>query len=185
MKKSLIFVALAASSFIFAQTGSVGINTATPDASSALDVSSANKGMLVPRMASTARQAIQTPANGLLVYDTTTNSFWVYKNTLWVEVITGLPTITTKTSNYSVTSADNGKILEFNSAVDVTCVIPSGLPAGFQISVTQLGSGRVNFVGSGVILNNAYGYNKTAFRYSKAGVEVSSTNEVIISGDLR
>ena len=55
--------------------GQVGINdnNASPDASAMLDVKSTTKGMLVPRMTTTQRDAITTPATGLMVYNTTTN----------------------------------------------------------------------------------------------------------------
>ena len=68
------------------QNGSVGIGTASPNASSLLDVSSTTKGFLPPRMTSTQRAAISTPAAGLVVYDTTLSKLCVY-TTAW-ETIT-------------------------------------------------------------------------------------------------
>jgi hypothetical protein len=50
----------------------------TADSSAILDISSSNKGMLVPRMTSINRTSIQNPVDGLLVFDITTNSFWYY-----------------------------------------------------------------------------------------------------------
>lgn len=68
----------------------VGINNsnANPDASAMLDVSSTTKGMLIPRMSTAQRNAIPTPATGLLVFDNTTSSFWFYDGTQWTELIT-------------------------------------------------------------------------------------------------
>ncbi|MEN0051964.1 MAG: hypothetical protein AAF806_33165, partial [Bacteroidota bacterium] len=65
----------------------VGINAegSDPDASAMLDISSNDKGLLIPRMDSTSRQNIQSPAEGLMVFDSTTNSFWYY-STNWTEV---------------------------------------------------------------------------------------------------
>jgi len=48
----------------------VGMGTATPDNSAMLDVSSTTKGVLVSRMTQTQRQAISSPAQGLIVYQT-------------------------------------------------------------------------------------------------------------------
>jgi len=62
----------------------VGIGTSTPDGSSILEVESTTKGMLVPRMTTAERTAIATPATGLLVYDTDTQSFWFRNSTAWV-----------------------------------------------------------------------------------------------------
>lgn len=66
----------------------VGINNdnSDPDASAMLDVKSSDKGMLVPRMDSTARTAILNPAVGLLVYDSTTTTFWYYDEMKWNEI---------------------------------------------------------------------------------------------------
>ncbi len=55
------------SSFSYAQ---VGINTPTPDQSSALDIYSQSKGMLIPRLTTAKRDAISNPANSLMIYDT-------------------------------------------------------------------------------------------------------------------
>lgn len=51
------------------------------DASAMLDVSSTNKGMLVPRMTTAQRNGISLPAKGLLVYDSTLASFYYNSGT--------------------------------------------------------------------------------------------------------
>ena len=64
---------LIAACFIFCNATiaqNVGIGTATPNASAQLDISSTSKGMLVPRMTMAQRNAVVTPANGLLIYQT-------------------------------------------------------------------------------------------------------------------
>jgi trimeric autotransporter adhesin len=67
---------------------SVGINTTTPDSSAILDIKSSTKGMLIPRTSTVSRQAIVNPANGLMLYDTTTSSFWFYDAAAWKEITT-------------------------------------------------------------------------------------------------
>ena len=54
----------------------VGINTTTPDASSALDIQSSEAGVLIPRMSTLQRQAISSPAASLLVFDTDLNNYY-------------------------------------------------------------------------------------------------------------
>ncbi|MEL7248079.1 MAG: tail fiber domain-containing protein [Bacteroidota bacterium] len=58
----------------------VAINSSgeTPDSTAMLDISSTDKGLLTPRMTTTQREMISSPATGLLVFDTTQNSFWYY-----------------------------------------------------------------------------------------------------------
>lgn len=56
----------------------IGIGTVTPDASSVLDITSTTKGMLAPRMTTIQRNAITTPAESLMVYDTDLKMFYYY-----------------------------------------------------------------------------------------------------------
>ncbi|MEM6347082.1 MAG: tail fiber domain-containing protein [Bacteroidota bacterium] len=62
-------------------SGNVGINANgnAPDPSAMLDVQATDKGLLIPRMTSTNRTTIASPAEGLMVFDQTTNSFWYYQ----------------------------------------------------------------------------------------------------------
>ena len=59
----------------------VNASGSAANTSAVLDVSSTNKGMLVPRMTTAQRTAISNPADALLVFDTTTDSFWYYNGT--------------------------------------------------------------------------------------------------------
>lgn len=76
MKKLLQLLALILfTQIVFAQTGNVGIGTATPKSSAALDITDANRGLLVPRVALSATNAagpITSPETSLLVYNTST-----------------------------------------------------------------------------------------------------------------
>lgn len=66
----------------------VGINTNTPDASAALDVVSTDKGVLMPRMTMTARDNINSPAEGLLIYQTDNDKgFYYYDGTQWLPFV--------------------------------------------------------------------------------------------------
>jgi hypothetical protein len=69
MKKILTALAFLLAALCVA-TAQVGIGTSTPNASAALDISSTNKGLLLPQMTETQRTGIQNPATGLLVYQT-------------------------------------------------------------------------------------------------------------------
>lgn len=61
----------------------IAINTTgnMPDTSAMLDITSTNKGLLVPRMTTAQMQAIPQPATGLLVYNTTISLFEVNTGT--------------------------------------------------------------------------------------------------------
>lgn len=60
-------------SVIIATAQSVGIGTTTPSASAQLDITSSDKGLLIPRMTTGAINSISGPSKGLLVLDTTLN----------------------------------------------------------------------------------------------------------------
>jgi hypothetical protein len=87
MKRFLVCVGIACSiSPLSAQTVGIGVNTdgSTPHASAMLDVKSTDKGFLAPRMTQTQRNAIVSPAAGLLIYQTdNTPGFYYYNGTAW------------------------------------------------------------------------------------------------------
>ncbi len=81
LKRIILFSSLLASfNPLFAQNN-VGIGTISPDVSAALDISSSNKGLLVPRLGSLQRLGISNAANGLLVYDTDVDCFFYNSGT--------------------------------------------------------------------------------------------------------
>ena len=83
MKKILLFAIFIAVSFT--SIAQVGIGTATPDASAALEIESTTKGFLLPRMTNAQRLAISNPAAGLQVFvtDFDGGSFMFYDGTEW------------------------------------------------------------------------------------------------------
>jgi hypothetical protein len=64
----------------------VAIGTATPSASSLLQLDSTSKGLLQPRMTTVERDAITSPAEGLTIFNTTTHKPNYYNGTVWVEL---------------------------------------------------------------------------------------------------
>jgi hypothetical protein len=84
MKKYLAFLIFffLVISFVKAQNN-VGIGTNTPDPSAILDISSNDKGVLIPRLTTPQRLAIPSPSNGLLVFDTDFNCFYFYSSSIF------------------------------------------------------------------------------------------------------
>ena len=66
---------LAIQLFTFSQ--GIGIGTTTPHASAIVDISTASKGLLIPRMTTAAINSISNPAKGLLIYDSVKNQLMV------------------------------------------------------------------------------------------------------------
>ena len=67
-------------------SGQLGIGTTTPSASAVLDVSSTTQGLLPPRMTTAQRDAILSPADGLVIFNITNNSLQVKNSLGWVSL---------------------------------------------------------------------------------------------------
>lgn len=91
----LIFCAAALLVNVKSNAQGMAINTAgtAADNSAMLDVSSTTKGILIPRMTITERNAISSPVAGLLIYQTnSTPGFYYYNGSTWTAVSGGSPT---------------------------------------------------------------------------------------------
>lgn len=86
MKKIITALAIFASSIAFSQ---VGIGTTSPHSSSILDLTASDKAMLLPRVANTA--AIPSPANGMMIYDISSNCIKSYENGAWTSCLSSAP----------------------------------------------------------------------------------------------
>jgi hypothetical protein len=88
MKTPLLLPLLLTAAAAAAQTpGSVGIGTSSPDAKAALDISSTDKGLLIPRLDSAQRAGIGSPPDGLLVFQTNgRKGFWYAVGGNWVYI---------------------------------------------------------------------------------------------------
>ncbi len=64
----------------------VGFGTILPDASAAVEISSTTGGLRVPNMTTAQRDAISAPAEGLIIYNLTTNQFNGRNNANWVNL---------------------------------------------------------------------------------------------------
>ena len=72
--------------FTVKNDGKVGIGTASPATSALLDLTSTTGSLLVPRMTTTQKNAL-TPANGMIVYDSTLDKFQGYEAGAWANLI--------------------------------------------------------------------------------------------------
>ncbi|MEM6772184.1 MAG: hypothetical protein AAF597_16540, partial [Bacteroidota bacterium] len=117
-------------------TAQVAINQdeADPDPSAILDVKSSDKGVLVPRMTSAQRDMISNAALGLLVFDTTTETFWFHATNGWTELVTGSGPTT------SIADADNDTKIQVEESVDED-VIRFDLAGEERLRLTTIASG--------------------------------------------
>ena len=161
MKKQLLILALFAITTT-SITAQVAVNTdgTNADASAILDVKSTDKGMLVPRMTEAQRDAIATPAMGLMIFQTDgTSGFYYYDGSAWTSVggvtasaINDLSDA--KTTQFSVflgSSAGSSVVSgEFNTGVGLLAL--GNVTTGGNNTAIGAGAGNNVTVGSGNIL---------------------------------
>lgn len=116
-------------------TAQIGIGTSSPDKSSVLDLTSNNKGLLVPRMSSAKRDSILLPPKGLIIFNTTSNAIEINSGTSTIKSWGGL----------SGSSASNSSFLSANEASEVTTLSPlDEIIPGMTLS-PQAGTYSVSF----------------------------------------
>lgn len=110
--KKIIFLAILFLLFnkSFAQMGinSTGI---APASNAMLDINSTSKGLLIPRMTTTQRNALTaTATDGLTVYDTDSKSFWYYNGgtAAWTVLATGGPWLSSGSNIYNNNTGNVG-----------------------------------------------------------------------------
>lgn len=172
IKKSLATFLLCCSAFVtanlhaqnvFPSTGSTGIGTTAPNSSSVLEIKSTTQGLLIPRMTLAQRNAIATPANGLLIYQTNnTPGFYYYTGAAWTAMIA-------KSKSWSLTgNAATDSAINFIGTTDQKPLIfkTGDTLSGYihpTYNNTSFGYGALS---SNVIFSNSIGNFCTAFGYS-------------------
>jgi hypothetical protein len=68
------------------RSGSASLGATTANASAIFDITSTTKGFLPPRMTTLQRDAIASPPNGLIVFDTDVQNLCYRRDSTWVQV---------------------------------------------------------------------------------------------------
>ena len=150
----------------FTAYAQVGINTASPDASAALDITSTTGGFLMPRMTNAERQAISNPAAGLQVFVTDFDGgrFMFYDGTAWgtlsfAETRPGAPTGVAATPgnteaiiSFTAPSNDGGSVIISYTA--------TSSPGDISATLSQAESGDITV--TGLTNDTAYTFTVTA-----------------------
>lgn len=174
----------------------VGIGTTTPDPSSILDLSSADKGILVPRVTTAQRLLIVNPANGLLVFDTDGNCFFYYSfnTSSWISLCNVSGPIgptggVGATGPIGVTGATGAQGIQ--GVIGATGIVgatgPSGGPPGPTgpmgiANVQTYGAIGTGLVAGGVAYANVPGLTLNITLVAPARVNLSTYGEIIQAG---
>lgn len=178
---NLLVLIILFTKFSFAQ---IGINTtgASPHGSALLDISSTTKGLLIPRMNTSERTGISSPAKGLMVFDNDTNGFWYYNGSSWSNLAGSggltLPfsqTITSGSNAFDINNLGNGSAIKGNSTTANSNAIYGETSNGTGVKGYSNNAGSVAVFGSSL-----QGTGVKA--YSLSGTALDVIGNVKISG---
>jgi hypothetical protein len=186
MKKTILIFLLFISIYSQAQ---VGINPtgAEPHPSAMLDVSSTSKGLLLPRTTNPATN-IATPAAGLMIYNTTTNTPNYYNGSSWQSVTPNPQNMGFR----NIISFKNGDASTWTVPAGITKIMIEGWGKGADGTVYIYNNGVLSGSGGG-----AGGYNMNLvdvtpgeiltinFNFSATFVKNSTLDNLIIAYDGR
>ena len=142
----------------------VGIGSTSPDASAKLDIQSTTSGILIPRMTSAQRTAIASPATGLLVFDSDSDSFWYYDGTMWIELLS---------DNLSkIRDADDDTWINVETTSDEDSIRFSA--AGREVMHIGLNPNRITSIGisdtgQNILIGDSAGFNLSKEYFLKSG----------------
>ena len=188
----LFFVSLQ----VIAQSVSINETGSSPDASAMLDIQSDSKGVLIPRMTSAQRTGIASPADGLLVYDSNTASFWYRLNTEWVELTDNFHGLRDADfdTQVQVEESTDEDIVRFDIGGIEAMVLEESAQGATRLSLTpdncliigaNAGKGSIpganTFLGYEAGLNNDDG-NRNVFVGSRAGQANVTNNRNVFLG---
>lgn len=160
---------------LFAQ---IGIGTKTPAPSAALEVSSTgnNKGILIPRLSATQKDAIVSPAEGLLIYQTTAPAgFYYYTGSAW-KLLAGQTDVASKVDKV------DGKDLstnDYTTAEKTKLSAITGTNTGDQTTITGNAATATKLAASktinGVAFDGSADINAPAAAETLTGTTLKST----------
>lgn len=164
MKTLKIIVSIILVLISYNMQAQVGIGTTSPDASSMLDVQSTTKGLLIPRMTTAQKNAIASPADGLMVYDTDIGKFNFYNNSAWSIVesndnyrnnyvlVTSMSDLPSPSGG--VITLATGTMYEINGSIAISSPIELN---GCVLEGRDISSDRLIFTGSGALFTGTKG----------------------------
>jgi hypothetical protein len=139
--------------------GTSGVKVGTDgsaDPSSVMDVTSTTKGVLIPRMTTTQMNAISSPANGLLIYNTTSLANYFYNGSVWANVGgAGAGTVTSVTVTPS--NGVSGTVANSTTTPAISLTLGAITPTTVNGNTITTGTGTLTVVSTATVTGNNTG----------------------------
>ncbi len=106
IQRFYLIIALVSAALLSQAQIKVGDNPTTLNAAAVLEIESVTKGFLLPRMTDTQMNAIASPPAGLMVYNTTNNCTYIFKNSTWTSLCASSPTLTLSNDSLTISGGN-------------------------------------------------------------------------------
>lgn len=176
--------------------GNIGIGAISPVASAILEIASTTKGFLKPRVTTTQKNAISTPATGLEVYDSTLNSPQYYTGSAWASVW-GSKGNTAASGDFLGTlngeplifKQNNGRIGYFDTNLNISLGLQSNnsvttgtnnIAFGYQSRLNPTGGDNNIAIGRLTLTNQASGDSNIVIGAQSGSSQTAGSNNIII-----
>lgn len=159
----------AGTELVSTDTGNLGIGTTQPNSNALLDVTSATKGVLLPRLTTTERNNIPAAlANGLLIYNITENCFNYYNSgvTQWMSLCGSY-----SPAKYDLLDCSTSPSGPTGTYKQGTALTEQGNTYSVRVNVTQVGNYEIM-----AKTTNGYSFSKSG-TFTQTG-----TYNVVLSG---
>jgi hypothetical protein len=158
-----------------AQGVGISESSITPDSSAILELHSSVRGFLAPRMTTSQRNAIGSPAAGLLVYNTTSSLFNFWNGSAWTAIQAtsgGVQSLSGTANRITISGTASDPVIDIagnyvgQSSITTLGTIGTGTWQGTKIGIAYGGTNSTSTPTNGGI---AYG-DGSAYQFSSAGL---------------
>ncbi len=130
----------------------------------------------------TTQKDLLSSLDGTQCVDITLNRLDTRQGGEWSGAADTVATKAITATSYTLIDTDSGLHLTFDNASAITVTLDTGLKAGFQCTLEQIGAGEVQVSANGTTINSLNGDTKTAGQYAVVSLVQTATDVYTFSG---